>query len=37
LPVEPIAYLYLSDAAAKGRDPSIARDARIRYAALTEP
>jgi tetratricopeptide (TPR) repeat protein len=36
-PVEPIAYLYLSEAARHVRDPDIAYDADLRYAALTEP
>ena len=36
-PVEPLAYRYLSEAATQVRDSSIARDADIRYAALTEP
>ena len=36
-PVEPIAYLYLSEAARRVRDPDIAFDADLRYAALTEP
>ena len=36
-PVDPLAYRYLADAAARLRHPQIARDAEIRYAALTQP
>ena len=37
LPVEPLAYLYLADAAASVSDSSIARHAELRYGALNEP
>lgn len=37
VPVEPLAYRYLSEAAAETRDTALAHDADIRYAALVEP
>lgn len=33
-PVEPQAFRYLADAAERARHPAVARDARLRYAAL---
>ena len=36
-PVEPLAYRYLAEAAARTRDDALAQDADLQYAALTEP
>jgi tetratricopeptide (TPR) repeat protein len=36
-PVDPLAYRYLSDAAARLRHASVVREADLRYAALTQP
>jgi tetratricopeptide (TPR) repeat protein len=35
-PVDPVAYLYLSEAAARLRHETVARDADVKYAALTQ-
>ena len=37
VPVEPIAYRYLAEAAARTRDVALAENAGVLYAALTEP
>jgi protein O-GlcNAc transferase len=37
IPVEPIAYRYLAEAAARTRDTALSHDAGVRYTALTEP
>ena len=37
VPVEPVAYRYLSEAAARTRDVALAQNAGVLYAALTEP
>jgi tetratricopeptide (TPR) repeat protein len=37
VPVEPVAYRYLSEAAARTRDIALAQNAGVLYAALTEP
>jgi tetratricopeptide (TPR) repeat protein len=36
-PVEPLAYRYLAEAAARTRDSALAQDADLQYTALTEP
>ncbi len=36
-PVEPLAYRYLAEAAARTRDSALAHDADLQYAALTGP
>jgi predicted Zn-dependent protease len=37
VPVEPIAYRYLSEAAAHTRNTALSQNAGVLYAALTEP
>ena len=37
MPVDPVAYRYLAEAAARLRHPQVAREAEIRYAALALP